>query len=405
MYNITDKQNRFEFLRKRNIVLFFVLAIFVFAVWTRLSSQYAGNYIPVNAQHISGIFYRHGDDIWGKIDQPSNFAYPGVYEVFQIKGVDAETFTPLDAECPFYSKDKEHVFYKSHVLEGAHSSSSACLLGGWGDYIKDAQGVYFREKLIALADVASFGHFATHETGVPHGHYMKDNHRVYYQDKEIPSADLATFELGYSREQRFGYANPHQYALDGQSVYYLGKKITHADPKTFRFLSTNYWRDAQYVWWQVPSQEHLILEGADAMTFEVFGESIMDNPLAYAKDAAHVYQGGKQIDLDSKTFRPVAGQDVINFVQDKTGVYCFEVGTDSQTQMLIEQADPETFVLLNEVYAKDKQHVFYSNCKYEGFFSRIIPGADPATFEVVGDNQAKDKYHNYKKDSPVSVDS
>jgi hypothetical protein len=54
---------------------------------------------------------------------------------------------------------------------------------------------------------------------------------------------------------------------------------------------------------------------------------------------------------------------------------------------LIEDADPESFVILEYEYGKDKEHVFYQG--------RIIPGADPSSFKPLTRLYSNDKFRGY----------
>ncbi|GAB4029855.1 DKNYY domain-containing protein [Spirosoma gilvum] len=66
------------------------------------------------------------------------------------------------------------------------------------------------------------------------------------------------------------------------------------------------------------------------------------------------------------------------------------------TRYLIEEADPESFVAINDECGKDKAHVFY--------LGRILPEADPATFEFLGSAYSRDKRNGYSEDKLISND-
>ena len=59
----------------------------------------------------------------------------------------------------------------------------------------------------------------------------------------------------------------------------------------------------------------------------------------------------------------------------------------------LEGADPETFEVLEGGYQKDKDNVYYRNAPIEG--------ADPETFEVMGSGYGKDKNHLYHFDRVI----
>ena len=53
----------------------------------------------------------------------------------------------------------------------------------------------------------------------------------------------------------------------------------------------------------------------------------------------------------------------------------------------LKDADLFSFEVINDIYSKDKQNVYYKNC--------IITDADASTFEVIDDIYSKDKNHKY----------
>ncbi len=142
--------------------------------------------------------------------------------------------------------------------------------------------------------------------------------------QQIYFSDRTNFETGYEK--------------DATHVYYMGSIIPGADPNSFVvFDSINeaYGKDANNVYFGTST-----VQGADAATFSAFD--------IYGTDTRAVYLEGK----------------------------------------VIPDADPKTFVDLNENYSKDAHNVYY---QYQ-----IIPGADPNTIQVISDYEyAKDKNHVY----------
>lgn len=66
------------------------------------------------------------------------------------------------------------------------------------------------------------------------------------------------------------------------------------------------------------------------------------------------------------------------------------------TQQLLDEADAESFVAINDNFGKDKNHVYY--------YARIIPKADPATFTYLASAYSKDKNRGYSGDELISND-
>ncbi|MFA6304739.1 MAG: DKNYY domain-containing protein [Patescibacteria group bacterium] len=143
--------------------------------------------------------------------------------------------------------------------------------------------------------------------------------------------------------------------------------------------------------------------GSDPKTFKAL-------PVAgFAKDKNNIYLGGKKLEnIDYTTFSFVdevektislkAGLAVEKeYFKDKNNVfyYYFEYDGDKPKEMRgyivkkIEGADPASFVMVNNIFAKDKNHV------YE--YDQILSGIDGETFELLNDN-SKSYTTGYVKD-------
>jgi len=82
-----------------------------------------------------------------------------------------------------------------------------------------------------------------------------------------------------------------------------------------------------------------------------------------------------------KESREVKSEIVSNYEIKEDGIY--------YQGILIEGVDKETFEVLGETYAKDKNYVYY--------VGKRIEGADPVTFEVLNEIYSKDKSSVYKE--------
>ncbi|QIP16938.1 hypothetical protein G8759_32030 [Spirosoma aureum] len=66
------------------------------------------------------------------------------------------------------------------------------------------------------------------------------------------------------------------------------------------------------------------------------------------------------------------------------------------TRSIVDTADAESFMIINDEYGKDKNHAFY--------IGKIIPDADPATFEYLAGAYSRDKNNGYSRDKRISND-
>lgn len=163
---------------------------------------------------------------------------------YEMKGVDAKTFTAFDL---FWAKDKKNIFYMEQMVlpeEGTApvDTSSFTMIEDSGGVGKDTRGVYIASqnesgwtyRLIPEVDPATF----TFVSGKP---YAKDAKNVYYLDlpfevRKIEGADASSFAvLGQCAAVEVYRA---YYAWDANSVIAGDKIIEGADRNTFSIVAS-----------------------------------------------------------------------------------------------------------------------------------------------------------------------
>ena len=147
-------------------------------------------------------------------------------------------------------------------------------------------------------------------------------------------------------------------------------------------------------------------------------ETFQEISAVYSKDKNGVYvienRGWKKLEgLDPVTFEIInISGSARQYLKDKNGVYSIDGDSDN---LVLEKLpyDPQTYEVINQLYSRDKNNIYYDNKKIEGAdlstFQRIdeyiyskdknniyfrgkkISGVDKETFEKI------DKY-NYSKD-------
>lgn len=206
--------------------------------------------------------------------------------------------------------------------------------------------------------------------GVSNCDYFIKNNLVYFNGKRIKGADANSFT---------NFNNRGYYSKDKNHVYYNNKKITTADATTFKPLendkSTNYWHDkniAFYKWDKI--------EGADGGSFVCAGNN-------YAFDKENVFFEKQLLkEADRATFKPLmecVGRDCKNiFVRSILVTNIKDI------------ASFELITISEEVFGKDNEQIYV--LRYVPPFPLIpFPNADIETFEVVGEYYAKDKNQVY----------
>ena len=112
----------------------------------------------------------------------------------------------------------------------------------------------------------------------------------------------------------------------------------------------------------------------------------------YAKDKNGVYvwenRGWKKLEgIDPITFQIInISGSARRYLKDKNGIYNIDGNSDN---LVLEKLpyDPQTYEVINQLYSKDKNNIYYLN--------RKIIGVDLPTFQIGSDGFSKDKNNIY----------
>ncbi|HEV7644976.1 MAG TPA: DKNYY domain-containing protein [Pyrinomonadaceae bacterium] len=208
---------------------------------------------------------------------------------------------------------------------------------------------------------------------------------------------------------------------DGKVTYHsglegLGSKrsweIAEADADTFTSLKDGYGKDKKHAY-----LDGILIPDSDGATFH-----LLEKP--YAADNAHVFIGTETLSDSPQTFKIIANLEKVTFSTDgkkvfSGGVEFLPETVDAATferidqgdyfrdrghvylpDSLVEGADPQTFHVwpqFNEVYAGDKNNVFYNGQKVEG--------CDAATHKVIDGDFHRDGKNIFYHSKRVSDDA
>lgn len=181
--------------------------------------------------------------------------------------------------------------------------------------------------------------------GINNEGYSVLNDKVYYDAQPIPIADADTFRPAEESDHPFRQS---AYYIDKYRVYYAGEAVPGIDPNSFRRLTGEAPYGGHYDYWgdntTVVYNERILTDSAPH-NLEILGES-------YAKSNGNIYHYGRKV----------------------------------------EQADADSFTVLNDFVAKDNKHIYYS-------VTPILPEADPDTFQfaapAISHSIAVDKNNAY----------
>ena len=215
---------------------------------------------------------------------------------------DLETFEILKYENPeeennWWARDKNHVFWNWHVVEGA-DPASIIILNKYQARDKDEDAFILTRNKIKI-DPSTFVSFPNNmiksNTGVYHatgklfkdadpltfvflnGWYQKDTNHVFYKSKIIDQSDPESFQAT---------AYP-EYAFDKHRAYYRGRAIKEVDILSWEALSKNYSKDKRQVFYK-----HMPAKNVDPNTFEVI--YIDGKEHGKDKDGVFKFSGSRQ---------------------------------------------------------------------------------------------------------------
>ncbi len=227
------------------------------------------------------------------------------------------------------------------------------------DYFMHKDCVYLNGEQIRGADAKTFTHYNNR------GYYSKDQNHVYYSTRKIKDADAATFGP-------LTNDSTNSYWHDKQHAYFTWKRITGADGASFEYAGHQYAYDKNHVFYH-----DQLLSNADRKTFTPLADFI-------GKDAQHVFVSSHQV---TNVMKPAEFEVVwINeelFGRDKQQIYALRY-TMPHPLLPFPGADPETFEVVGNSYAKDKKHVYYYSYHIKEI--RVLKDANPETFTLYYDH-------------------
>jgi len=222
---------------------------------------------------------------------------------------------------------------------------------------------------------------------IANAEYLKENGEIYYKmpyyeiKSKVKDVDIESFEP--LKEDR-GLIGDY-YAKDNKYVYFYGKKLKDVLPEGFEAVKENYVKDSKNVY-------KIETEITDSIPIS------SDNKINTKKISLD--------GLDVKTFRALEnGKDVtsIDYFVDKNNIYYAYENLEK-----IQGADKNSFEVLGNYIAKDKNNVYYNGKKMENVDSKSfknfgnfigkdknrvfyitgnedIKDADAESFEIIGD--------------------
>ena len=230
-------------------------------------------------------------------------------------------------------------------------------ISNYGYFIKN-KAVYLDGKRIKGADADSFTYFDKK------GFYSKDKKHVYYNCKKIKNADAATF-------QPLAGDDTDSYWHDKNNAYHKWNLIAEADGATFVYAGQDYTFDKDNVFF-----ENQLLKEADRATFEPLKEYI-------GRDCKNIFARSTLVKnvKDFASFELITISEEV-FGKDKDQIYAIRY-SPPYPLLPFPNADLETFEIVGDYYAKDKNQVYYYSYHIDEIM--VLEGADAKNFTLFFD--------------------
>ena len=264
----------------------------------------------------------------------------------------------------------------------------------FSNYLRDGKNVYFvndeggKVKIVKNVDKNTFK--------VVNGNYGVDSKNVYYLGEKLDFVGLdglKIFNEDYLKDKK----NVYEISVnDNDEVTVKPIKNLNIDVTSFEdiFGGLNY-KDKNAVYYAEDNDGDIslkILQGADPATFE-FG--------IISKDKNSVFIGNQKLEgVSSKGFEIL--DDTFNFVKDYKNVYYLDRENDGITYKVkvldTKGIDIPSLEFLGDSYSKyyrDKNNIYFLNDKDDKMEFEKLVGANPKTFEIVDDYFARDDKNVY----------
>lgn len=227
------------------------------------------------------------------------------------------------------------------------------------DYFIKNDAVYLNGKRIKGADVNTFTNFNNR------GYYSKDKNHVYYNTKKLITADAATF-------QPVADDVTNCYWHDKHNAYHKWNLISGADGASFVYAGQNYTFDKNNVFF-----EKQLINEADRATFLPLKEYI-------GRDSENIFvQSILATNIkDSASFELITISEEV-FGKDNYQIYALHY-TPPFPLIPFPNADLETFEVIGDYYAKDKNQVYYYSSYNKDIL--VLQGANPEKFRLFFDS-------------------
>ena len=305
----------------------------------------------------------------------------------KMENVDVATFEAIEGNVA-YGKDKNNIYFLGEKIKGADVKSFEVILEPSDIvqmYSKDKNSVFIGGRKIKEADSKTFERLP--ETT----YYSKDKNNLYYREVKIDKIDNKTLKILYS--------DGIDVVKNRNRIFAEGKKLNIKSPETFEIILSKYYNI------YFTHSDVVQMKNVDKDSF-----TIGENGFSHDKNSVYFYgkkldrispQGFKIIDLTVNS----GDSEKIAFLTDSRNLYKFTYGFDDERYNLKNiklsnvtnvKVDAPSFELVKEYtgsYYRDKNNIFYYDMNKKEL--KKVEGSDRNSFVEMDNFFAKDNKKVY----------
>lgn len=317
----------------------------------------------------------------------------------KVEGANAKTFEVIsDGE---YSKDDKNVYASGEIIKGADSKTFREFPET--SYSRDKNNLYYYfgdDKFLGKIDENNF-EFLNHSI-------VRNGNEIYFYGKKLKLKDAKKFKLikntGIMTTSKiivYGKNDENVYVVTPDDAPENIRIIENADKDTFEVMENNrYSKDKNNIYY-LGNYGIVKLEDVDRVSF------IISEQFPFSYDRKNVYYAGKKVDGVTSAGLKVIRRpnEPINFISDNKNLYrLVEIFDENNRELKSVKAvavknpkvDFKTFEIFDEWpnYFHDKNNVYYENKLYQIPLKKIEE-ADRNSFILLNSEFSKDNKNVY----------
>ena len=314
----------------------------------------------------------------------------------KIKEADSKTFERLP-KTTYYSKDKNNLYYREVKIDKIDNKTLKILYSDGIDVVKNRNRIFAEGKKLNIKSPETFEIILSKYYNFPNFIYGKDDKNVYaiskfdetYSSKIIKNADVNSFEV----------MKNSMYTKDKNNIYFTHSDVVqmkNVDKDSFTIGENGFSHDKNSVYFYGKKLDRISPQGFKIIDFTVnSGDS---EKIAFLTDSRNLYKFTYGFDDERYNLKNIKLSNVTNvkvdapsfelvkeytgsYYRDKNNVFYYDMNKKELKK--VEGSDRNSFVEMDNFFAKDNKKVYYLGKQIENISSE--------GFKFVGSDIVKNK--------------